>query len=94
MDYKEKVERLKANARDAENLLAFRNRVRDVVELFRDSSKVKVYIENNGSDAKGYPVTRSESCPVVEEYREGIIEILKGQLERVNKELEELFGED
>ena len=93
MDYNEKVIELRDKASEAENLLRFRNQVKDVVELFREGSKIKVYIENHGSDVKGYPVTRSESCVVIDEYREGVIEALKAQLERANQELEEMFKE-
>ena len=93
MNYNEKVQELRGKVSAAENLLRFRNQVRDVVDLFREGSKIKVYIENHGSDVKGYPVTRSESCFVVEEFREGIIEALKAQLERANQEMEEMFKE-
>ena len=58
------------------------------IRMCRETTKIKVYIENQGQDP-AYPNT--ETCQIVGEYRDGIIETMKMQLAAVNREIEEQF---
>ncbi len=94
MDYAQKVKELREATREAETLFAFKNKVEGTLRLFRENSTVRVVVENNGVDVKGYPTETTESCQIVGDFRERVMEALKAQLEAINQEFEEKFKED
>ena len=88
MDYEKKIKELADKAESGKKLLAIKYNMERAIKMFRENTTIKVYIENQGKDP-AYPNT--ETCQIVGEYRNGIIEAMKLQLAEVNREIEEKF---
>ena len=88
MDYEKKIKELADKAESGKKLLAIKNKMERAIRMCRETTVIKVYIENKREDP-AYPNT--ETCQIVGEYRNGIIETMKMQLAEVNREIEEKF---
>ena len=91
MDYEKKIKERAEKAESGKKLLAIKHKMERAIRMCREETVIKVYVENQGQDP-AYPIT--ETCQIVGEFRDGVIEAMKKMLAEVDREIEEKFKED